>query len=106
MFIPGETIVHRFNIPFITSDIAKIIVSYREHDHVVFEREPNEISTSDGQTQITVNFTQKESLLFADCTSFLVQLNVLLADGTRCASKEIKVSSGRQHIREEVTSNA
>ena len=102
LFIPGETIMHRFKIPFVVSDITKIVVCYYQNDHTVLERNVNSFSPDDGGTIAIVNFTQEESLLFANDSQYYIQLNVIMNDGTRCASKKIKCEAGTQYIRERV----
>lgn len=115
MFHPGETVVHSFIIPFVTSTISQIIVSYRQNDHIILER----IITSamlnlnlqggggalqnfedPAMTKFKIELTQEESLLFNDNEKFYIQLNVYTEAGSRHASCEIDSTSGIQHIRE------
>ena len=107
MFIPGETICHRFQIPFMSTDVTEIIVSYYQNDYVILEKtvDASELEVEGGATYFTVQLTERESLMFQNHTSFRVQLNVLLTNGRRCTSEEIKGSNGIQHIRKEVIRN-
>lgn len=108
MFQPGETVSHQFIIPFVSVEIAKIIVSYKQNDHIVLERTVTSDQIGRGETKaestFVVDFTETESLLFDDNSDCYAQLNVLLLKGTRCVSKEIKISTGTQHIREVISS--
>lgn len=104
MFIPGETISHQFFIPFVSSDIVYITVSYRQNGHVVLEKNvyPGQIENSNPLSTFVVTFSQAESLLFEDEADYWVQVNVFFSGGARCSSMEIKSRTGRQHIREVV----
>lgn len=104
MFIPGETITHRFYIPFSTDNVSKIYVSYRQDNKLIFQ---TEVSKQDIQSEginyyFEVLFTQEQSLLFKNNNSYTVQLNVALESGKRCTSIELKGENGVQHIREVV----
>ena len=37
MFNPGETVVQMFEIPFLKSDLSKVIVTYKNKDNDVFD---------------------------------------------------------------------
>ena len=104
MFIPGETISHRFIIPFSRDDIKIIEVSYRQNDHIVLVEPvyPGQVETITGGGQFTVTLTQEKSLLFKDDADYYVQLNVIFKSDARCASVEIKGNNKMQHIREVV----
>ena len=106
MFNPGETIVHEFVIPFSALELAKVIVSYKQEDDIVFEKtvtsgfEPIENTEN---SKFSVEFSQQESLLFRDLLNYTIQLNVLTSSGSRAASKEIKGCSGTQYHRGVIT---
>ena len=104
MFIPGETISHHFVIPFVKGYINKAVVSYKQNDHIVLKKEVEQIWIDDHPdgSQFTVNLSQQESLLFKNGADLYVQVNVLLFDGTRCTSVEMRRESSSQHIREVV----
>lgn len=102
MFSPGETVVHRFNIPFIASELAKVIISYKQGDDIIFEK-----TITSGfeeldviKTKITIVFTQTESLLFKELRDYTIQVNVLTKTGTRATSKIIKGKSSAQYHKE------
>lgn len=39
MFYPGETITHSFSVPFEPDDIAEVIVTYKQRDHIILVKE-------------------------------------------------------------------
>ena len=111
MFNPGETIAHTFIIPFRRVDISKVIISYKQNEAIIFEREITssrefmEHRGSDGEvdpikTEIRIILSQEESLLFSESDSFTIQLNVLTEGGSRHASATISGSNGIQHHKE------
>ena len=106
MFNPGETVVHQFVIPFVAAEIAKVIVSYKQGDCIVFEKTITsgfEEADSRLKTKFNVTFTQNESLTFKDLYDYYIQINVLTTFGTRATSKEIKGRSGVQYHKEVIT---
>ncbi len=106
MFIPGETIVHQFHIPFTGEEVDKIIVTYYQNDRIILNKTAYPIDITQDATgtnsQFSVELSQEESLLFDDGYSYTVQLNVLFTSGSRCSSVEIKGENGIQHYREVV----
>ena len=107
MFIPGETITHQFIIPFVRSDLEKIIVSYRQDDDVILIKTvyPGQVEDMGSKGKFAVTLSQEESLLFDDAKNYFIQLNVLMRNSARCASVEIKGTNGIQHIEEAVVAN-
>ena len=106
VFIPGETISHKFVVPFQSGSVTKIIVTYRQDNHVILEKivYPGQVeSLPAGNGQFTVLLSQEESLLFDDDKLFYVQINAILTNNTRCTSAEIKGTNLKQHIREVVS---
>ena len=105
MFIPGETITHKFYIPFSTANINKIYVSYRQDNKIILIKEvtQSDIRAEGINYYFEVRFTQEESLLFKNNNSYTVQLNVALESGSRCTSVELKGENGVQHVREVVS---
>lgn len=101
MFFPGETITHRFIIPFSADSIDKVIISYKQNGAIMFEK----IITDDfleeepNYTTIIYQLTQGEGLLFADNSPFTIQLNVYTHAGSRHTSYELKGNSGIQYVR-------
>jgi hypothetical protein len=105
MFIPGETIIHKFYIPFITQDVSKVWLTYKQNGGVILEKEMTSIEPFEGTSVVSLELSQEESLLFKDDAPFLAQVNVLLTNGARCASHEMRGISGTQQLREVVTGN-
>ena len=109
MFIPGETISHRFIIPFVRSDIGRVYITYHQDDRIILKKSipgPQVRRLSDSnESYFIITFTQKESLLFRNNNDYTVQLNVVFDSGDRCTSYEISGKNGMQHIKEVVTSN-
>ena len=106
MFNPGETVCHRFTIPFISDELAKVIVSYKQDGDIVFEKPiTSGFEDIDGtKTRITVCMSQEESLEFREMKDYRIQLNVLTKLGSRATSKEIKGHNGVQHLKEVIAS--
>lgn len=109
MFIPGETISHQFHLPFLKTDIIKVIATYRQNGHIVFEPKtiyPNQISNEELGSQFVITLSQEESLLFEDDKYFYVQLNVMFTSdegNIRTTSMELRGKNELQHLREVVT---
>lgn len=102
MFNPGETVGHRFIIPFVAANIAEVIVSYKQGGDIVFEKSITsgfeEVTTT--RTEFTITFSQEESLVFKDKIDYTIQLNVLTRMGSRATSREIPGKNGIQYYRE------
>ena len=111
MFHPGETVTHRFYMPFAPKEVSKVIVTFKQADHIILVREitslPDELVS---EFYVDVDLTQEESLLFQDLQNFTTQVQVLgkasNADNNglvRCTSREMKGSNGIQHYREVIS---
>lgn len=105
MFIPGETVAHEFIIPFISSEVIEVLVTYKQNDRVVLKKTitSNFEEVPENKTKITIALSQQESLLFDDKNDAEIQLNVMCQNGTRAACKEFKVSTGKQHYRQVIS---
>lgn len=106
MFHPGETVSHIFTIPFVKTEVSKVIVTYKQNDHIIIVKtitsETIEAVTA-ATCKVTVAFNQEESLLFEEDKPFKMQLNVVgatLEGSFRAASKEISSNNGVQHYKE------
>lgn len=98
MFIPGETIVHEFIIPFIASDLSKVILTYKQNDRIILTKTISSFEdVGAGKTKVTFAFSQKESLLFDNDANYKIQLNVYTDSGTRASSVELESFTGIQH---------
>ena len=102
MFFPGETVTHRFLIPFAANEIDKVIFSYKQNGAIVYEKIVTEGFEVEEPhiTSIEFQLTQGEGLLFADNAPFTIQVNVYTNAGTRHTSYELSGSSGVQYLRE------
>ena len=104
MFIPGETVVHEFIIPFMNSDLSKVIVSYKQDNRIVLTKTISSFTAiSSTESKITIAFSQQESLLFSDDIDYTIQLNVFTLRGTRAACTEFKSSTGKQHYKKVIS---
>ncbi len=106
MFHPGETVCHQFIIPFVAVELSKVIITYKQDDHIILVKELTsgfEKYETKAQSIISVTFSQEESLLFDDFHDYRIQLNVFTKEGARAASCEIKQSTGVQHYKEVIT---
>ena len=108
-FQPGETIVLNFLIPFDPMDVKAVVVSFRDDNQVVFEAVANgfaqtTITDEEGhqvsRLRVGYTLTQGESLMFRENAVYDLQLNVYSPNGSRAASKEYRVETGPQHIKE------
>ena len=110
MFFPGETITHRFIIPFAKGEIDHVVISYKQNDHILLEKtitsNSEDMSVDSAfTTKIEYTLNQTESLTFDDDLPFTMQINVYSFGGSRHASHEINSSNGMQYFRE-VMNNA
>lgn len=102
--IPGETDIHRFDIPYDSSIVQKAIISYVQCEEVVFEVTASSIESGGTDlTYIYVELSQENSLRLRDNIRLVVQLNVLFTSGARLTSKEICLPVGKQYHREVMT---
>ena len=108
MFFPGETVTHRFIVPFDKNEIDKIIVTYVQGGDVVLEKEITSSDIEDLDTSgqsvnhisaATTVLSETESLIFRDNAYIEIQLNVITGD-TRHVSHLMRSSSGIQYKRE------
>lgn len=102
MFNPGETVCQQFTIPFVASELSTVVVTYKQNDDIVFEKSiTSDFEAADEvSTLITITFSQEESLLFKEMTSYSIQLNVVTLNGSRASSNVIYNNTGEQHHKE------
>ena len=107
MFFPGETVSHGFIIPFLPEDIDRVIISYKQKDDIVFEKEITDgfEQTESDKTFFSFTFSQIDGLCFIDDEKFTIQCNVYTKSGTRHTSRSVKGETGKQYYRE-VIANA
>ena len=99
---PGETDSHTFTLPFMASDVARAVVTYRQNGIVrmektvdAFEADPKD----PGKCMAVVQLTQDDTLALIDGVMVKIQVNVLLNDGQRRSSHPISYSIGDQYHR-------
>lgn len=102
MFFPGETVTHRFVVPFDSDEIDRVILSYKQNNNIIFEKTITSGFIDEGHdlTSFSFEFSQDESLLFSDNEKFTIQCNVYTKGGSRHASHEMRSGSGVQYLRE------
>lgn len=102
MFHPGETVSHTFTIPFQASEVAKVIVTYKQNDRIVLAKTITSgiTDSTDSASIVSLTLTQQESLLFEEKKGFTIQLNVFTNNGRRVTSNEIRGENGAQHYKE------
>ena len=105
MFHPGETVTHTFTIPFLFSEVSKVIITYKQNDHIILTKAITSdfADSSESTSSVIVTLTQEESLLFEENKDFRIQLNVFTKSGARVTSDEIKGENGAQHYKEVIT---
>lgn len=105
MFFPGETITHIFVIPFNAKEIDHIVLSYKQNGAIIFEKVVTSgfEKDSENSTRISCSFSQNESLLFEDDSSFTIQCNVHTLAGSRHTSYEMNSQNGIQYLRDVLT---
>lgn len=105
MFFPGETISHKFVVPFNHNEIAKMVITYKQNDHILIEKtitsgfKEEELYV----TSVEYQFNQGESLIFEDNSDFTMQINVYTVSGSRHTSHEMRGSNGVQYLREVIS---
>ena len=91
--IRGTTPTHIFNIPFDTSLIADLRISYAQGENEVVVKTKDDV-TLDGQT-ITATLKQEETFRFDCSKKVLVQVRVLTLGGEAISSDVMTVSVER-----------
>ena len=111
MFYPGEIVVQTFTVPFYINDIQSAVVSYKQNGNIILEKEatseaimeesddPNEEPFETGESLLTVELSEKDTLLFKDNTEFTMQVNIFSL-GARQTSNPIKDRCGEQYLRD------
>ncbi len=82
--IRGTTPTHKFNIPFDTSDVAKVKVIYAQDDEILIVKGTDEC-VLEGNT-ITVTLSQQETFEFEYGKSLQIQLRILTNSGQSLVS--------------------
>ena len=87
--IRGTTPTHTFSIPFDTSTVSEVKITYAQDDVVVLEKRTDDCTLSGSQLSVTL--TQDDTFLF-DCKKIVeIQIRILTIDGNALASIPEKV---------------
>ena len=102
MFFPGETVTHKFVLPFPAGDIDYVVFSYKQNDYIVFEKQIasgfEELSVD--SCSVSFAFSQEDGMRFLDNTPFTIQCNIFTKGQSRHTSYVMKGFSGIQYLRE------
>ena len=90
--IRGTTPTHTFQIPFSTSLLKEIRISYAQGNSVIVEKSTEDCRL-DG-TEITVKLTQEETMRFSETKLAELQLRVKLNDGNVLATPVLRLDVG------------
>lgn len=95
MIVRGTTPLHTFALPFPISDISEVFVTYTQNDKVVIEKNRNDIEIDVETNTLFVPLSQDDTLTFKVYEKYvnnivLIQMRVLMTDGSSCASEIIK----------------
>jgi hypothetical protein len=82
--IRGTTPTHTFNIPFDTSLVDEVKITYAQDNVVVLEKHTSDCILDDAT--ISVTLTQEDTFLFDCKKSVQVQLRILTKSGEALAS--------------------
>jgi hypothetical protein len=82
--IRGTTPTHVFNIPFDTSLVDEVKITYAQDDEIIFVKHTPECTL--GDKSISVTLTQSETFLFDHKKSAQIQIRILTKSGEAFAS--------------------
>lgn len=100
MFYPGETEYETFTLPFAASEIRSVLVSYKQGDRVILEKNTTGKEAIDEFVcRVSLSLTQLDTMKFRDDEDISIQLNVMTTSGTRVVSTPITMSCGPQYHR-------
>lgn len=102
MIYRGTTPTHLFYFPFNQSEVQALYISYSQKGRIRIEKDISDVSFDLVNNLVSVQLTQSDTLSFDDCSTFeflqqsmvLIQLRVLLNDGTAWASEIMKERVG------------
>ena len=102
MFYPGETDYQTFTLPFPASDVASVLVTYKQKGKVILEKEttgyPEAVDVEECRVSLSLN--QEETLKFNNHDDIAIQLNVYGTEGGRVTSNPIILRCGEQFHRQ------
>lgn len=94
----GTTPTHTFKLPFSTSLLQKVLVTYKQDENIVLEK--TEADCTFENNSIKLKLTQEETLAFS-AKRVKIQLKLLTTDGTVMAS-DIKKKFAKDCLNNEV----
>lgn len=102
VFYPGSTPSHTFKIPFKGEDCSLASVSYKQGGKTILTKrcaifEP--VETDATKCTITIDFSQAETLRFADNKDISIEINLITNDRKRHVSKPFDIRAGEQYER-------
>lgn len=96
--IVSTTPIHRFNLPFSTSEITKLVIAYNQGGCNILEKTEDDCTLT--ENTVSVQLTQEETLLFNYHYDVEIQIKVLTTDNNALASKIIPVDCEKCLINE------
>ena len=97
----ATTPTHIFSLPFETSLLKKILITYKQDDAIILEKTEADC-TLDGN-DVKIVLTQEETLLFDTENRVFIQLRILTTDGKALAS-DIESKWAEACLNEEILS--
>lgn len=89
-FIRGTTPIHRFALPFITSQLSDLTITYGQLGEVIVKKTMEDCDVA--ENLVTVSLTQQESLSFSPNEIAEVQMKVATIDGDVLASPRYRLA--------------
>lgn len=80
MIPKGCTGKNYFRFPYMGDDVAAVYVTYVQNGNVVFEKNINDCTFSEGK--LTVELSQEETLMLTDKVAIKAQIRVRLKNGS------------------------
>lgn len=91
MIPSGCTCTNYFAFPFKESNVEVLYITYKQANHIVFEKELADITFSEGE--ISVQLKQEDTILLQDKVRIKAQIRGRLTDGTAIKSNIVEASS-------------
>lgn len=82
--IRATTPTHTFNLPIDTSNISKLLITYKQGNKIVLEKKETQCTLTGSKVELTL--TQEETKMFAP-ERVKIQLRVLTKDNVAMSSK-------------------
>ena len=85
----GTTPTHIFELPFDSSDVSKIKITYQQNNSTILTKRDNDLKL-EGNT-VSTTLTQAETFLFDHTRTVYIQVRVLTNDGVALTSEIMAV---------------